>query len=123
MSNKKCEGDCQNYEESRCTGEVKTVIVSGFGWKPSEFNYCKTAIEEDRRRGFEVVVKEDINLTTGVNGIEALRKAVMWLDSRPEYLNENKSPEELLSEWYGVSGNVQEESTSSVASEFKVGEN
>lgn len=44
-----CEGSCQEH-----TGEVKTVLVSSEWWKPTKFNYCDAAIEEDRSRGFDV---------------------------------------------------------------------
>ena len=43
----KCEGSCEEHK-----GEVVEVTSGSWG----KFFYCETAIEEDRRRGLEVVV-------------------------------------------------------------------
>lgn len=52
-----CQGECKKQEE--CTGEIKSVIVFGqFCPNGLEFDYCQTAREEDERRGFEVVDKQ-----------------------------------------------------------------
>ncbi len=49
----KCEGCC--FEDGSCSGEVKQVSVTGpHDW--GTFNYCDTAISEDRRRGFTVTI-------------------------------------------------------------------
>lgn len=57
----KCDGECS--KEETCTGTVKKVLVSGLGFKlPFEFNYCETAIQEDKRRGFFVEVVDENGL-------------------------------------------------------------
>lgn len=48
-----CIGECSNTGE--CKGEVKKVVVSGNGWPvPWHFEYCATARDIDRERGFVV---------------------------------------------------------------------
>lgn len=49
---KTCQGECR--KEGRCFGEVKSVLVSGNGFKSFQFDYCQEAREEDERRGFLV---------------------------------------------------------------------
>lgn len=60
---KKCDGACESH-----VGEVVTVhveTVSGYDW--GEFDYCESAIEEDRRRGLIVTPsnKASTRLETG----------------------------------------------------------
>ena len=53
-----CQGECKR--EKTCTGSVKKVLVSGLGFKlPFEFQYCETAIQEDKRRGFFVEIVDE----------------------------------------------------------------
>jgi hypothetical protein len=35
----------------------------------------------------------------GLNGVKLLRAMIAWLDDRPEWLNENKTPEKLITEF------------------------
>ena len=57
MSDKyECEGSCDWEGCDGHFGEAVKVIVSGYGWEPQEFYYCQTAIEEDKRRGFDVEI-------------------------------------------------------------------
>jgi hypothetical protein len=57
-----CQGVCKNHNE--CTGEVKTVIVYGeFCPNGLKFDYCQTAREEDKRRGFTVEEVDEHGLT------------------------------------------------------------
>ena len=56
----KCDGNCLE-DDGEHSGEVVPVIVWGKGWSRKSgfhFNYCLTAIEKDRRRGFIVEVIE-----------------------------------------------------------------
>ena len=39
------------------------------------------------------------NPKEGIRGVEFLRALVDWLDNRPEYLNEGKSPLNLITEF------------------------
>jgi hypothetical protein len=39
------------------------------------------------------------NPKDGLSGVEFLRALVDWLDNRPEYLNEEKSPLNLITEF------------------------
>lgn len=51
-----CVGECKKQNE--CVGNVRTVAVLGNGFaSPFEFQYCETAIETDRSRGFTVLVE------------------------------------------------------------------
>ncbi len=51
-----CNGECKKQNE--CAGTVRNVEVSGNGWiSPFQFQYCETAIETDRSRGFTVLVE------------------------------------------------------------------
>jgi hypothetical protein len=52
----RCQGNCMETHGSH-SGEVYEVIVSGYSWKPTTFLYCQTAIDEDKRRGFDVFIK------------------------------------------------------------------
>jgi hypothetical protein len=55
MSNLKCDGECSR--ENRCKGDVRSVLVLGNGFTEEfQFNYCETAIQEDREHGFDVAV-------------------------------------------------------------------
>lgn len=57
-----CQGECK--KENRCFGKLKTVLVSGNGFKkPFEFVYCQEAREEDTRRGFLVEEVDEHGLT------------------------------------------------------------
>ena len=60
-----CDGECSKFEgDDGCKGEVKPVLVSGHGFKePFKFNYCKSAIAEDFRRGFSVDVIDENGLS------------------------------------------------------------
>ena len=54
MTTQTCEGSCETHQ-----GEAKKVLVKDkFGTTPRywRFFYCETAIEEDKRRGFEVKI-------------------------------------------------------------------
>lgn len=48
-----CKGECKEF--GKCVGEVKKVYVVGWGY----FNYCETAIETDRLRGFTIIEDEN----------------------------------------------------------------
>jgi len=50
----KCEGGC--FEDRTCLGEVVTVHVEHPNHDWGNFNYCQTAIEEDRSRGLTVTI-------------------------------------------------------------------
>lgn len=51
----KCDGSC-----NECAGDVMPVIVFGaFCPDGMSFNYCETAREEDRRRGFRVEIMSE----------------------------------------------------------------
>ena len=39
------------------------------------------------------------NPKDGINGVQFLRALGHWLDNRPEYLNEGKSPLKLITEF------------------------
>jgi hypothetical protein len=54
ITNNKCEVNCNGH-----IGNVVMVNVYGQGWKPLRFHYCQAAIEEDKRRGFDVVEVKD----------------------------------------------------------------
>ena len=54
----KCCGEC--YEEGTCRGEVKRVWVQGHSYSGANFDYCETAIAEDKRRGFEVLPPKEV---------------------------------------------------------------
>jgi len=57
-----CIGECYNTGE--CKGEVKKVVVSGNGWPaPWHFEYCATARDIDRERGFLVEDDTDEDVT------------------------------------------------------------
>ena len=43
---KQCQGACEEH-----VGEVREVFVQGWGY----FDYCETAIAEDRKRGLIVI--------------------------------------------------------------------
>ena len=50
MKEKKiCEGACKIHR-----GDISYVIIYGHGWDGLKFNYCQEAIQEDKRRGFNV---------------------------------------------------------------------
>jgi len=54
METKKCEGGCEQH-----VGEVITVKTYGDKnsvWNGTEFDYCETAIQEDRERGFQIEI-------------------------------------------------------------------
>lgn len=53
MEKEQCEGNCIETHGEH-SGEATGVIISGNGWKPTKFNYCQNAIDEDIRRGFIV---------------------------------------------------------------------
>jgi len=44
----KCDGGCDE-----CTGNIRKVRVRGFGHEDC-WEYCEGAVEEDKRRGFDV---------------------------------------------------------------------
>ena len=57
-----CNGECKKHDE--CAGEIKEVIVFGaFCPTGMNFTYCKTAREEDERRGFTVEIVDEHGLT------------------------------------------------------------
>lgn len=57
-----CQGECKR--EGICEGIVETVAVWGNGFqKAFTFNYCQTAISEDKRRGFFVEKIDEHGLT------------------------------------------------------------
>jgi hypothetical protein len=56
-----CDGACEHHE-----GDVRTVTVGGWG----NFNYCQSAINEDRRRGL-VVFEEQYAAIAKAEGDQA----------------------------------------------------
>ena len=73
----KCIGECSNPGE--CKGEVRKVVVSGNGWvKPWHFEYCETARDIDRERGF--LVEDDTDEDEYTNA-DALREERILEDS------------------------------------------
>lgn len=57
-----CDGDCEHFGGH--SGDVITVHVVDWGI----FNYCQSAISEDRRRGFTVVGPEEKSTTEILEG-------------------------------------------------------
>lgn len=54
----KCQGECNKRGE--CAGDVRRVNVTGNGWiLPWVFNYCETAIANDKGNGFTVEEAEE----------------------------------------------------------------
>ena len=51
MRTLKCDGSCEEH-----LGEVRQVFVKGWG----TFNYCDTAIEQDKKDGFTVFEGDEI---------------------------------------------------------------
>ena len=39
-------------------------------------------------------------MNQGIEGIEFLREVLAWANARPEVLNENKTPNQLINEYY-----------------------
>ena len=61
----KCDGECNKPED--CKGVVRKVKVTGNGLiSPWFFNYCETAIEVDKSRGFIV---EEVDNDYDKNGL------------------------------------------------------